>query len=175
MDDSSVWLIVNSIWYVACQPTSLRREPVTLDVWMWILLQTDFCVWKCLKTTVYLTPVWPRGIHEKHAQRVRLGEMILVQQVLTGNTQSHLGDAVRGLWTLGHKWRHRKPGEGLTDRKTIKWWNWLWFYSSRWWDKSNSYYETKINIVLKMQAVNFGGRTMDIDSGYHQGAWNRSG
>lgn len=22
-----------------------------------------------------------------------------------------------------------------------------------------------------MQEVNFGGRTMDIDSGYHQGAW----
>lgn len=56
-----------------------------------------------MKTRVYLTPVGPRCVHEKHTQRVRLGEMIHVQQVLTGNAESHLGDAVRGSWPLGHK------------------------------------------------------------------------
>lgn len=61
--------------------------------------------WRCctaVRTRVYLTPVWPRGVHEKHTQRVRLGEMILIQQVLAGDAQGYLGDTVAGPWPLGH-------------------------------------------------------------------------
>lgn len=56
-----------------------------------------------MKKPVYLTPVWPGSVHEKHTQRVRLGEMILIQQVLAGNAQAYLGDTVSGLWPLGHE------------------------------------------------------------------------
>lgn len=56
-----------------------------------------------MKTRVYLTPVRPRCVQEEHTQRVRLGEMVLIQQVLTGNAQEHLGDTVVGPWPLGHE------------------------------------------------------------------------